>query len=248
MTTDLSKVVTYYESGVENDRLASGIGRLELARTESLLRRLLPPAPSRVLDVGGGPAGRYAAMLAHQGYEVVLVDPVPLHVEGSASSSRRDRRSLLAPIRHRHPRGRPRGMGVASSHRQRHRGRALDDRREQSPARLRRKGSGVTHSDPRDRPRGRLGRAPRREAGRLVRRPAHLRRASPRVGAVRLRHAESEGRAPVAGVDGSRTVRARGRARWRGASGLLARGASRGRSVHGRAGATGIGRRNGAVA
>ena len=80
MTTDLSKVVTYYESGVENDRLASGIGRLELARTESLLRRLLPPAPSRVLDVGGGP-GRYAAMLAHQGYEVVLVDPVPLHVE-----------------------------------------------------------------------------------------------------------------------------------------------------------------------
>lgn len=89
MTTDVSKVVAYYESGVENDRLASGIGRLEFARTQMLLRRLLPPAPARVLDVGGGP-GRYAAVLAHQGYEVTLIDPVPLHVEQAQARALED--------------------------------------------------------------------------------------------------------------------------------------------------------------
>ena len=56
---------------------------------------------------------------------------------------------------------------------------------------------------PRDGPRGRLGRDPRREAGRLVRRHAGLRRA-PWLGAVRLRHAGArESRAPVPGNCGS---------------------------------------------
>jgi len=45
-----------------------------------LLDRLLPAPPARVLDVGGGP-GTYAAPLARRGYQVHLVDPVPLHVE-----------------------------------------------------------------------------------------------------------------------------------------------------------------------
>lgn len=45
-----------------------------------LLERFLPPSPSRVLDVGGG-AGVYASWLAGRGYQVHLVDPVPLHVE-----------------------------------------------------------------------------------------------------------------------------------------------------------------------
>jgi len=40
-----------------------------------LLLRLLPVAPARVLDVGGGP-GVYASWLASLGYEVTLVDPV----------------------------------------------------------------------------------------------------------------------------------------------------------------------------
>ena len=46
----------------------------------SCSRRLLPPAPARVLDVGGG-AGVHALPLIRSGYEVVLVDPVVLHVE-----------------------------------------------------------------------------------------------------------------------------------------------------------------------
>lgn len=55
-------------------------GPLEFERTLELLGRFLPPAPAQVLDVGGGP-GQYSAWLAERGYDVLLVDPVPLHVE-----------------------------------------------------------------------------------------------------------------------------------------------------------------------
>lgn len=70
----------YYSRGGEVERLNDGRGRLEFLRTQDLLRRLLPPAPARVLDVGGG-AGVHARWLAADGYRVRLVDPVPLHVE-----------------------------------------------------------------------------------------------------------------------------------------------------------------------
>ena len=73
----------YYETGVELDRLAQGYSRIEFARTKELLARYLPPPPARVLDVGGGP-GVYSDWLAGQGYEVTLVDPVPLHVAEAA--------------------------------------------------------------------------------------------------------------------------------------------------------------------
>jgi SAM-dependent methyltransferase len=64
----------------EDDRLvSSALGQLELARTQELLLRQLPPAPARVLDVGGG-TGRYAAWLADHGYQVHLVEPTPLHL------------------------------------------------------------------------------------------------------------------------------------------------------------------------
>jgi SAM-dependent methyltransferase len=53
-------------------------GRVERLRTLELLTRHLPPAPARVLDVGGGP-GVHAAELAARGHEVTLLDPVPLH-------------------------------------------------------------------------------------------------------------------------------------------------------------------------
>jgi SAM-dependent methyltransferase len=75
------EIRAYYEdTGVELDRLTKGYSRLEFARTKELLERHLPSAPAKVVDVGGGP-GIYADWLASRGYEVRLVDPVPLHVE-----------------------------------------------------------------------------------------------------------------------------------------------------------------------
>ena len=71
--------MAYYQRGRERSRLKTS-SRLEFVRTTELLERLLPPPPARVLDVGGG-AGAYAVPLAEAGYEVVLVDAVPLHVE-----------------------------------------------------------------------------------------------------------------------------------------------------------------------
>jgi SAM-dependent methyltransferase len=73
----------YYELGLERARLTQGYSRIEFERTKELLARFLPPPPARVLDVGGGP-GAYAAWLADLGYEVRLVDAMPLHVEQAA--------------------------------------------------------------------------------------------------------------------------------------------------------------------
>jgi SAM-dependent methyltransferase len=74
---------SYYELGLERDRLTQGYSRIEFERTKELLGRFLPAAPARVLDVGGGP-GAYAAWLAELGYDVRLVDAIPLHVEQAA--------------------------------------------------------------------------------------------------------------------------------------------------------------------
>ena len=77
----------HYEEGVEKDRLfVDGEPALELARTLELIERFLPASPARVLDVGGGP-GVYASILARQGYDVDLIDAVPLHVEQAAALS-----------------------------------------------------------------------------------------------------------------------------------------------------------------
>ena len=72
--------VRHYAGGVERDRLLAGGDHLELVRTLELLQPVLPPPPARVLDVGGGP-GVYASRLARAGYDVCLVDVLPLHVE-----------------------------------------------------------------------------------------------------------------------------------------------------------------------
>ncbi len=49
---------------------------LEFQVTRHYLARYLPPPPARILDAGGGP-GRYALLLAQQGYDVFLVDLSP---------------------------------------------------------------------------------------------------------------------------------------------------------------------------
>jgi SAM-dependent methyltransferase len=82
-----AEILAYYAHGQERDRLAAGGRRIEFLRMRELLERCLPPAPARVLDVGGG-AGVYAIPLAAAGYEVHLIEPVPLHVEQAAAASR----------------------------------------------------------------------------------------------------------------------------------------------------------------
>jgi ubiquinone/menaquinone biosynthesis C-methylase UbiE len=79
-------MLAYYGAGGEAGRLLSGAGQLELLRTREVLLRYLPPAPAEVLDVGGG-AGIHALWLARQGYNVHLVDAVPLHVEQARQAS-----------------------------------------------------------------------------------------------------------------------------------------------------------------
>jgi ubiquinone/menaquinone biosynthesis C-methylase UbiE len=88
------EIVGFYAQGLERDRLAAGPGALELARTQIILGRYLPPPPAVIADVGGGP-GRYAAWMAERGYDVHLVDPVPLHIE-QALMAALDRRVMLA--------------------------------------------------------------------------------------------------------------------------------------------------------
>ena len=80
------EISSHYESGYEAQRLAQGTSRLELARTQELLERFLPPPPAVVLDVGGGP-GVYAFWLAQKGYAVHLLDVMPVHIEQARAAS-----------------------------------------------------------------------------------------------------------------------------------------------------------------
>ncbi|QKW07089.1 methyltransferase domain-containing protein [Streptomyces sp. NA04227] len=89
----------YSETVNEGTRLRHAAdGRLELERTKELLRRFLPPAPARVLDVGGG-TGVHAEWLVEDGYDVALVDPIARHVEQASAicpASLGDARALEA--------------------------------------------------------------------------------------------------------------------------------------------------------
>jgi ubiquinone/menaquinone biosynthesis C-methylase UbiE len=81
------EILAYYERNGERDRLVPGERRIEFLRVRDLLARFLPPPPATVLDVGGG-AGRYAIPLAAEGYDVHLIDPVPLLVAQAAEAAR----------------------------------------------------------------------------------------------------------------------------------------------------------------
>jgi SAM-dependent methyltransferase len=73
-------VVRHYTSIREEDRISAGLGQLELSRAEEVLRRYLPPAPSRIVDIGGA-TGIHASWLADEGHQVWIVDITPRHVE-----------------------------------------------------------------------------------------------------------------------------------------------------------------------
>lgn len=70
----------HYAQGREQSRLSQGESRLEHLRTQELLSHYLPKPPATIYDVGGG-AGVYALWLAKQGYNVHLLDAMPLHIE-----------------------------------------------------------------------------------------------------------------------------------------------------------------------
>ncbi|MFJ4434762.1 class I SAM-dependent methyltransferase [Streptomyces sp. NPDC088923] len=94
-------VMRFYGETVNEDaRLRdTADGRMELVRTQELLRRFLPDAPARVLDVGGA-TGIHAEWLIKDGYEVTVVDPVPRHVEQASAVCHAvvgDARSLPEP-------------------------------------------------------------------------------------------------------------------------------------------------------
>lgn len=71
----------YTDDFNEDERLTtrSDQGRLEFERTQEVIHARLS-AGSQVLDIGGG-TGVHAAALASRGDRVVLIDPVPRHVE-----------------------------------------------------------------------------------------------------------------------------------------------------------------------
>jgi SAM-dependent methyltransferase len=73
----------YYDAGQEEGRLRAD--PLERDRTRRLLERFLPATPARIADVGGGPGG-HARWLAERGYDVALLDAVPLHVDQAVAA------------------------------------------------------------------------------------------------------------------------------------------------------------------
>lgn len=77
---ETATVVQHYETYREEDRFSTGLGELELLRTQEVLLRHLPPAPARLLDVGGA-TGAHAQWLVAAGYAVHIVDLTPRHVE-----------------------------------------------------------------------------------------------------------------------------------------------------------------------
>ena len=86
MVRDDEAIARYYARGLERDRLASGPGALEFGRTRKLLERYLPAPPAYIGDIGGGP-GRYAFWLAERGYQVHLIDAVPMHIEQARAAA-----------------------------------------------------------------------------------------------------------------------------------------------------------------
>ncbi len=75
------EILHHYRAQFDEDqRLRSGLGELELLRTQEVIRRNLPEGSLRILDIGGG-SGIHAEWLLADGHRVHLIDPLPEHVE-----------------------------------------------------------------------------------------------------------------------------------------------------------------------
>lgn len=75
-------VQAYYSRDEAHDRLDAGLGRVEFARTITVISRTIPRPPAIVLDMGAGP-GRYTDWLLGAGYDVFMRDVVRSHVESA---------------------------------------------------------------------------------------------------------------------------------------------------------------------
>jgi SAM-dependent methyltransferase len=93
-----SEIQAYYARGGELLRLFRTHGLIELARTQEIILRHLPPPPGTILDVGGGP-GIYACWLAARGYRAHLIDAMPSHVEQARHASARQPGAPVASMR-----------------------------------------------------------------------------------------------------------------------------------------------------
>ena len=70
----MSHVQNFYDENIQSEWERLEIRhRTEFAVTLRALEEFLPPAPVKLIDIGGGP-GRYSITLAGQGYDVTLVD------------------------------------------------------------------------------------------------------------------------------------------------------------------------------
>lgn len=82
MKTIDKSVLAGYNAGIEKDRLRSGVGLIEFARTKEILLENLPKPPAVIYDIGGG-YGEYSWWLASLGYEVHLFDLSETNIEMS---------------------------------------------------------------------------------------------------------------------------------------------------------------------
>jgi len=81
------EIIDHYESVNEAQRLEMPDSEIERIRTQELMQRYLPSPPAVLLDVGGG-AGVYAFWLADRGYQVHLIDGVPLHISQAEAAAK----------------------------------------------------------------------------------------------------------------------------------------------------------------
>lgn len=80
------EIQDHYQMEIREDlRLRQGMGRLEFARTQEVVRSHLPRPGLRILDVGGA-TGVHAEWLLADGHEVHLIDPVVSHVTQASES------------------------------------------------------------------------------------------------------------------------------------------------------------------
>jgi ubiquinone/menaquinone biosynthesis C-methylase UbiE len=69
----MNKVEHFYDEHAEYEWNRLARHRMEFEVTLRAMAEYLPPAPARVLDIGGGP-GRYSITLAKRGYRMTLLD------------------------------------------------------------------------------------------------------------------------------------------------------------------------------